>query len=195
MVKYRSLFGLCALSALAGCASNGAVPQPMPPQQPFDGVCGIRQDYCLVGTPSRTGDTTPPYEWMCLGFDGGKNASCSVPTAHVEGGEVFAGQRELEKKAKDAGPMRGLLTIADFSLDHPDCHPPYCHAHVMKQYVTDMGIPEENVRLISAGGLTNPFFRENPAVFENTLVVNFPTNIALNPTFRVRAKISSFNPL
>lgn len=172
----RYLPALCVslvLAVLAGCAGNPPVQPPMPP---VDGQCGDLQDYCLLGTPSGIGETAPPYGWVCLGRNGGKDAPCSVPTARIDEGEVFAGQNELEEKVKAAGPLRGLNTIVDGTLDHPDCEPPWCHAHLMKTYALEMGIPEENLRVV-------PFFDTlykggEQDILDNTLVFSAPTTFA-----------------
>ena len=160
---------LCMALLLAGCASKQPPPLPEPPM-PVNGQCGIRQDACILGTPSGTGDTTPPYSWMCLGLRGGTNAPCSVPTARVEADEVFAGQNALEEKVKAAGPLRGTLTIWDATIDHPNCDPVYCHAQLMLTTARDMGIPEENLTL----GREQWEHEEEPAVYRDTLVSAVP---------------------
>ena len=173
----KQLVTLCLVLPIVGCASK-TIPISKPPQ-PVNGQCGIIQDVCILGDPSGTGDTTPPYGWMCLGRYGGTNDPCSVPTAQIEEGEIFAGENALEEKIKAAGPLRGLLTINDFTLEHPNCDPVYCHAHVMKRLVLDMGIPEENVRVTSSGDLSLIFSDEyGSEVRERTLVFNFPTSWA-----------------
>ena len=78
----------CVLFCI-GCAGKKPA---TPPQQPVNGQCGVTQDMCILGTPSGTGDTTPPYGWMCLGRSGGTNATCSVPTAKIEDDEFFSGK-------------------------------------------------------------------------------------------------------
>lgn len=171
---------LCTALLLAGCAGKTtSMPEIMPEMPPENGQCGIVQDTCRLGTPSGTGDTTPPYGWMCLGLRGGTNDSCSVPTARIEEDEVFAGQNALEEKVKAAGPLRGLLTIGDFTVDHPNCDPVWCHAHLMKRYALEMGIPEENLHVTPLVGLHQLFGGDyNPTVPKETLVFSFPVRWA-----------------
>ena len=170
----RYLLTLCLALSLGSCAGKNL---PEPPQ-PINGRCGIVQDACLVGNPSGTGETAAPYGWMCLGRYGGMNDTCSVPTARIEKDEIFAGQNALEEKVKAAGPLRGFLTISDYSIVHPNCHPPDCHAILMRDSVLKMGVPEENVRV-------TPDFLDfmDPSYFRDTLVFNFPSAIARDLAF------------
>ena len=162
----KQLVTLCIVFSLAGCASKK---MPKPPQ-PVNGQCGIIQDACILGDPSGTGDTTPPYGWMCLGRYGGTNDPCSVPTARIERGEVFAGQNALEKKVKAVGPLRGLLTVVDWTVEETE----YSHADNIREYILGMGIPEENLRIIP-DWLDSVFSDDyDPVIRENTLVFNFP---------------------
>ena len=139
------------------------------------------QDACLLGTPSGTGDTTPPYGWMCLGRYGGSSDPCSVPIAKIERDEVFAGQNALEEKVKGTGPLRGLLTILDWTIntDNPS------HANYMREVAFDMRIPEENLRVL-ADGLSFIFSNshDDPTIREKTVVYAFPNGWAFGGIWR-----------
>ena len=166
----KQLLTLCLVLALAGCANKAKPRRPEPPQ-PVNGQCSIVQDMCLLGTPSGTGDTTPPYGWMCLGSHGGTDAPCSVPTARIEEDEAFAGQNRLEEKVKAGGALRGQLTILDFD------EPGYSHSDLMLDVARDMGIPEENLHLAEYRSLKRAIANK-PAIREKTLVFGAPTGWA-----------------
>ena len=182
MNDQKSVLALCAAFFLVGCASKAA---PVSPPQPVNGQCGTTQDVCRLGTPSGTGDTTSPYGWMCLGINRGMDAPCSVPIAKKDPNEIFAGQYALEEKVK-AEPLRGLMTIADGTLRHPDCYRPYCHAYVMERFALEMGIPEENLRVLPL---------DDPAVREETLVFVHPSDFATGLSNRAREIIAQHNSL
>ena len=162
----KRLLTLCLALSLGGCAGKKAPELP----QPVNGRCGIVQDACLLGDPSGTGNITPPYGWMCLGRYGGRNDTCSVPIARIEEDEVVAGQNALEEKVKEAGPLRGLLTVVDGSITEPG----YSHADRMKDYILDMGIPEENIHMSPIDLNWIFIWGDNSTVRENTLVFSFP---------------------
>ena len=159
------LFLCLLILSLSACASRNEMPDPI------NGACGIMQDACTAGDASNTDDNSAPYEWTCTGRRGGTPAFCSVSTAGIEDGEVFAGKNALEERIKAEGPMEGLLTIRDHTINHPECEPPYCHALVMKRYAMEMGIPEENIYLSAWPG------DEDPALVQKTFVFAHPTAI------------------
>ena len=171
----RYLSVLCTVLSLAGCA----LISPEAPS-PVNGRCSTtQQDRCLFGTPTGTGDRSAPYEWTCAGSYGGVNDSCYLPTARVDG-SVFAGQPALAQKVKAAGPLRGLLTLADNTLGNPECTVSYdCHVFVMERYIREQGIPKENINLSSASHLS----QIDPAMLGDTLVVAVPSYIAVSPSF------------
>ena len=160
---------LCFVILLAGCAGN---PGPTS-TQPVNGQCGIRQDTCRSGEASGTGDTTQPYEWVCLGRHGGTSDSCSAPTARIEADEIFSGQDALEEKIKAAGPLKGKLVVMDSSFGTDDPR----HAERMRRHILDIGVPEENVTLVN---IDWNFFGGNrwQEVRQDTLVVSHPTTWA-----------------
>ncbi len=167
----KQLVALSVLLSLLGCAGRG---KPNVPTEPVNGRCGVMQDVCVLGTPSDTGDTTPPYGWMCLGRNGGTNDTCSVPTARIEEDEVFAGQKTLEEKVKAVGPLRGKMVVLDPTTDSDDP----THALAMRADILDMGVPEE-VLVFTADHphkfLTQDTWRETR---EETLVIAHPTSWA-----------------
>ena len=128
----------------------------------------------MLGDPAGTGDTSPPYGWMCLGRYGGTNDTCSVPTARVEPNEIFAGQNELETKVKEAGPLRGKLTVHDPTIDSDNP----THGWDMRTAALGMGIPEENLTII--GSSFHDFFTKEKwkSLREETLVMAFPNTWA-----------------
>ena len=103
MNRYASV-ALCGVLALSGCGSKKTFTFA---RGPVNGLCDTVQDRCLKGTPAGTGDNSPPYEWTCLGRNGGVNDSCSVPTAAIAEGEFFAGQGDLVERIRSAGPSSG----------------------------------------------------------------------------------------
>ena len=137
-MKY--LLMLCLALSLGGCAGK-KVPEP---PQPVNGWCDTVQDACLLGDPSSTGETSPPYGWMCLGRYGGENDICSVPTARIERDEVFAGQNALEEKVRTEGLLWGLLTILDWTRNSDDPS----HANAMERTALNMGVPQENIAVL-----------------------------------------------
>lgn len=167
----KQILIICVAAVLASCASKT---QPQLPQ-PENGLCGLKQDTCRRGTPSNTGDTTPPYEWTCLGSYGGRNDSCSIPTAGIGAGEVFAGRNALEERVKAAGPLRGTLTIRDHTVDSDDPS----HADNMRKVALRMGVPEENFTIIGGLRLRDFFTKDKwKSLRERTLVMAFPTTWA-----------------
>ena len=158
---------LCIVLIMAGCAGKGPGPVT-PPQPPVDGSCGYVQNACLLGTPSGTDDTSSPYGWMCLGIRGGADASCSVPTASLtDEDEFFAGENDLVTRVKAAGPLRGKMAILDPTANDDGL----THASGMKQIVTSIGVPEENL-------IVRVFFDQNEwqEVHDQILVIGYPTN-------------------
>ena len=160
---------LCLMFFWAGCAGRG---KPYTPDlSPRDAQCHDRRDRCLVGTPSNTGDTKAPYEWTCLGRHGGANASCSRPTASFAPADrFFAGEANFVNRVKAAGPLRGKLVIDGNEEDR--------HGIYMKQIVTDIGIPEENLVVTSTGD--DFFFQDEwKGIRDQALVIGHPNTRAL----------------
>ncbi len=144
-----------------------------------------------MGTPSGTGGTTSPYGWMCLGLYGGASESCSIPTARIENDEVFAGQNALGEKVKAAGPLRGILTVLDFTAATEDPS----HADLMKDNILYMGVPEEN--LVVVGGTADEFLSGDKwrDLREETLVIATPTTFAVSLSQRTLGLIMRQNSL
>ena len=112
---------------------------------------------------------------MCLGHYGGGNDPCSVPTAGIKTDEVFAGQNALEEKVKTTGPLRGKLTIFDWTVDSPD----HSHADVIRRDILHMGVPEENLSIIGEIHIHDFFTKDKwKNLREETLVMGFPTTWA-----------------
>ena len=130
-----ALVTLGALLTLASCAGKDGPGR----SDALNGQCGIKQDTCRSGTPSETGDTASPYEWVCNGRHGGETDSCSVPTAAIEEDEIFAGKNKLEQKVKAAGPLRGKMVVFEG---------PGSHANLMRGTIIDLGIPKENTVIV-----------------------------------------------
>lgn len=174
---------VCVATALAGCANKTTPTTP----QPVNGQCDVVQDMCILGTPSDTGDTTPPYGWMCLGRFGGTNDTCSVSTARVERDEIFAGQNALEEKVKAAGSLTGKMVVFDPTTDS-DSSDFSSHADWMKKRILDMGVPEEN--LVFTADHFGDFFTKDTwrETLEGTLVVGHPTTWAME--FRRHGSLS-----
>ncbi len=165
--------GLVALSVLfAAALESGCAKRVPPPPSPINGQCGVTQDSCVLGNPFGTGETSSPYGWSCVGLYGGSTDTCSVPTAALEPGEVFAGQDKLAEKVQAAGPLRGLFTIWDPTIDDPNCTPPYCHALIMMTTAREMGIPEENLALAR-----KPYRRQEQEIWDDTLVAAIPYSV------------------
>ena len=165
------LWIICVAAVLTGCAGKT---EPQPPQTE-NGLCGFKQDTCRLGIPSNTGDTTSPYEWMCLSRFGGSNDSCSIPTAGIGAGEVFAGRNLLEEKVKTAGPLQGALTVFDYTVDS---HNP-AHANNMRKLILHMGVPEENFTIIGETHIHDFFSKDKwKSLREKTRVMGFPTTWA-----------------
>ena len=164
---------LCLMSLWAGCSSK-ARPQPPEPPAAQDGRCGYAQNHCLLGTPSDTGDTTAPYEWVCLGVYGGAETPCSVPVAALtDEDEFFAGDNDLVTRVKAAGPLKGKLVIFDPTVNDEGL----THASGMRQIVMDIGVPEENLAMTD---VSNDFFvlDEWRDTLDQTLVIGHPTSYA-----------------
>ena len=94
----KRLLVLGAVVFLVGCGAKSAS------QGPVNGQCGVEQNACVLGAPTNTGDTTSPYEWVCLGRGGGVNDHCSVPTAKVDPGEKFAGRANWRRRSRRRDP-------------------------------------------------------------------------------------------
>ena len=162
-----TLLALC-IAFVAGCALKA------PP--PRDGICGFIHDACSVGTPAGTGDTSPPYEWRCLGENGGAPAACSLPIARIESDETFAGQNALADRLKTAGPLRGTFAILDFTADLEPGDEHADHAPQMRRVAIQMKVPEENLAVVGTSTpsrfLTSDRWRD---VSRSTLVGAVPT--------------------
>ena len=184
----KQILIICVAAVLASCASKT---QPQLPQ-PENGLCGLKQDTCRRGTPSNTGDTTSPYEWTCFGSYGGSNDSCSIATAGIGAGEVFAGQNALEERVKAAGPLQGTLTILDGTVDSDDPS----HADNMRQVALHMGVPEENFTIIGEEQINDFFTKEKwKSLRERTLVMGFPTTWAADLSPSTPAIVAEQNVL
>ena len=142
-------------------------------------MCSLLQDRCRIGKPANTGDTSSPYEWVCLGVDGGSNASCSRQTARpVWEDWYFAGENNLVTRVNAAGPLKGKLVIADPTAPHID-ESERIHAAIQKRIATNIGVPEESLIVTTL----EDFFGEEDQwreVREETLVVGHPSGFAFD---------------
>ena len=173
MTMMKLLIATVAFALLAGCSSRAMLQMPGAPLAQT-GLCGS-QNYCLVGTPSNTDDTTPPYEWVCLGINGGADTPCSVPTASLtDEDEFFAGDNDLVTRVKAAGPLRGKLVIFDPTVNDEGL----THASGMRRIAVDIGVPEENLVMTD---VSSDFFilDEWGDTLDQTLVIGHPTTYSL----------------
>ena len=163
---------LLVMTFFASCSAKNGPTLP----QLQDGVCSLSQDRCTIGRPSNTGDTSSPYEWVCLGINGGANASCSRRiTIRGTNDRFFAGENNLATRVNAAGPLKGKLVIAD-----PTAHDEgeITHAKGMKSIVTTMGVPEESLVVTTRGDF---FGKEDQwrKIWKETLVVGHPSAFAM----------------
>lgn len=188
MKKRTSVLALYLVFFLAGCASKA---KPQPPNQPVNGQCGIIQGTCVQGIPSGTGDTTPPYGWMCLGINRGMDDTCSVPTSPIKPGEIFSGQRDLAQKVKAAGPLWGKMVVLDPTTGSDDPR----HAEMMERMILEMGIPGEN--LVFTADDPGTFFKQDKwqETRVETLVISHPTTWATLFEYGVPSLVTELNTL